>query len=115
MFKREPPRSQSCPLTCATSLWNWNRTTPSVLTACALRIGITVRTQNAGRHRAPDPMELSGFLGDHSGLVPDPKDGDLPLYKKDRDSLKKYESLFLTRFRFISSLKLETAVSIPTT
>ncbi len=90
MFKRESPQSQSFRLTCATSLWNWKWTVPSLLTVCAFLVGISVRAQDAGKHQAADSRKVSGFLGDYSGLAPDPKNGDLLIYEKDRDTLKKY-------------------------
>jgi hypothetical protein len=45
-------------------------------------IGFTVRAQ--------DSRPVSGFLGDYSGLVPDAKNGDLLVYEKDSNVLKKY-------------------------
>jgi hypothetical protein len=62
-----------------------------LLTICVLVIGFTVRAQDSSRQQqAPDGREVSGFLGDYSSLVPDPKNGDLLLYEKDANVLKKY-------------------------
>jgi len=62
-----------------------------LLTICVLVIGFTVRAQDSSsQQQAPDGREVSGFLGDYSGLVPDPKNGDLLLYEKDANVLKKY-------------------------
>jgi hypothetical protein len=56
-----------------------------------LVIGLTVRAQgSSSQQQAPDGREVSGFLGDYSSLVPDPKNGDLLLYEKDANVLKKY-------------------------
>src|SRR5580693_8417018 len=62
-----------------------------LLTICVLVIGFTVRAQDSSnQQQAPDGREVSGFLGDYSSLVPDPKNGDLLLYEKDVNVLKKY-------------------------
>jgi hypothetical protein len=45
-------------------------------------VGLAVRGQES--------RPVSGFLGDYSNLVPDAKNGDLLLYEKDRDAMKKY-------------------------
>jgi Protein of unknown function (DUF3313) len=56
-----------------------------------LVIGFTVRAQEASsQQQAPDGREVSGFLGDYSSLVPDAKNGDLLLYEKGTDVVKKY-------------------------
>jgi hypothetical protein len=58
---------------------------------CSLVVGFTVRAQDSsGQQQAPDGREVSGFLGDYSSLVPDAKNGDLLLYEKGTDVLKKY-------------------------
>jgi hypothetical protein len=53
-------------------------------------IGFTARAQDTAKQQAAASKEVSGFLGDYSGLAPDPKNGDLLLYEKDRDAMKKY-------------------------
>jgi uncharacterized protein DUF3313 len=72
-------------------LWNrrgiratphWQFVLVSLLGTCVLVIGFTVRAQEA--------RPVSGFLGDYSKLVPDAKNGDLLLYEKDANVLKKY-------------------------
>jgi hypothetical protein len=45
--------------------------------------------------RAQESRPVSGFLDDYSKLAPDPKNGDLLLYEKDRDALKKYNKFIL--------------------
>jgi hypothetical protein len=40
--------------------------------------------------RAQESRPVSGFLGDYSKLVPDAKNGDLLVYEKDPNVLKKY-------------------------
>jgi hypothetical protein len=62
----------------------------SRLTICVLVLGFAVQAQDSGKQQAPDSKELSGFLGDYSMLVPDAKNGDLLLYEKDPNILKKY-------------------------
>lgn len=61
----------------------------SLLTICAFVISFTVRAQDP-KQQTKDSREVSGFLGDYSGLVPDPKNGDLLLYEKNTSVLKKY-------------------------
>jgi hypothetical protein len=61
-----------------------------MLTICSLIVGITVKAQDEAKQQAAGSREVSGFLGDYSGLPPDPKNGDLLLYEKDRSSLRKY-------------------------
>ena len=63
----------------------------SLLTICVFLIGHTVHAQDSEKGQSPDAREVSGFLGDYSTLAPDPKNGDLLLYEKDRSVLKKYQ------------------------
>jgi len=60
----------------------------SLLTICVFLIGHTVHAQDLEKQQTPD-SEVSGFLGDYSTLTPDPKNGDLLLYEKDRSVLRK--------------------------
>jgi uncharacterized protein DUF3313 len=62
----------------------------SLLTICVLVIVFAVRAQGSAKEQAADSREVSGFLGDYTGLVPDAKNGDLLLYEKDTNVLKKY-------------------------
>jgi hypothetical protein len=62
----------------------------SLLTICVFLIGHTVHAQDSEKQQTPDSREVSGFLGDYSTLAPDPKNGDLLLYEKDRSVLRKY-------------------------
>ena len=82
------PQPQNCRVARATSLSQL--ACLSLLTICVLVIGITVRAQDSAKQQAPDSREVSGFLGDYSGLVPDAKNGDLLLYEKDVSVLRKY-------------------------
>jgi hypothetical protein len=95
--KRVAPQAQNCQVTRATSLSH--SAFLSLLTICVLVIGFTVQAQDSSNHQqsqdlakqqAPDSREVSGFLGDYSKLAPDPKNGDLLLYEKDSNVLKKY-------------------------
>jgi Protein of unknown function (DUF3313) len=61
----------------------------SLLAICVFVIGFTVRAQGSAKQQA-DSREVSGFLGDYSGLVPDAKNGDLLLYEKNASVLGKY-------------------------
>src|SRR5580700_258977 len=60
----------------------WRSILLSLFAVCAFIIGLTVRAQES--------RPVSGFLGDYSKLVPDAKNGDLLLYEKDPNVLKKY-------------------------
>jgi hypothetical protein len=61
---------------------HWRFAPLSLFATCVLVISFTVRAQES--------RPVSGFLEDYSKLAPDPKNGDLLLYEKDRDALKKY-------------------------
>jgi hypothetical protein len=61
---------------------HWRLALASLFAACVLVGGFTVRAQES--------RPVSGFLGDYSGLVPDAKNGDLLVYEKDSNVLKKY-------------------------
>jgi hypothetical protein len=82
------PQSPTCRVNRATS--PWKLACLSVAIVYALLIGISVRAQDAAKQQAGDSREVSGFLGDYSGLVPDAKNGDLLLYEKNPNVLKKY-------------------------
>jgi Protein of unknown function (DUF3313) len=62
----------------------------SWVTIWVILFGFTARAQDSAKQQAAASKEVSGFLGDYSGLTPDPKNGDLLLYEKDRDAMKKY-------------------------
>jgi hypothetical protein len=62
----------------------------SLHAAGVLVAGFTVRAQEPAKKEAADSRPVSGFLGDYSKLVPDAKNGDLLLYEKDANALKKY-------------------------
>ncbi|MFZ0580928.1 MAG: DUF3313 domain-containing protein [Candidatus Acidiferrales bacterium] len=67
-----------------------------LLIICTLAIGFTVRAQDpSSQQQAANGKEVSGFLGDYSNLTPDPKNGDLLLYEKDRSALKRYNKFML--------------------
>jgi hypothetical protein len=83
------PPSQPCRVTGASL---WKLACLSVLIS-ALPIGVTVRAHDAAKKQAADSRPVSGFLGDYSGLVPDAKNGDLLLYEKDPNVLKKYKQV----------------------
>jgi len=60
----------------------WRFVLLSLFATCVIVIGFAVRAQES--------RPVSGFLGDYSGLVPDAKNGDLLVYEKDANVLKKY-------------------------
>jgi hypothetical protein len=61
-----------------------------LLTIWVILFGFTARAQDSAKPQAADSEKASGFLGDYSGLAPDPKNGDLLVYEKDPNVLKKY-------------------------
>jgi hypothetical protein len=65
----------------------------SLLTFCGFVISFTVHAQDSADQQAP--KDASGFLGDYSGLAPDPRNGDLLLYEKDKEVMKKYHKFIL--------------------
>jgi Protein of unknown function (DUF3313) len=69
----------------------------SLLIICALVIGLIVRAQDSGTKQATDSREVSGFLGDYSGLVANPRNGDLLLYQKHMSVLTNYDKFILDR------------------
>jgi hypothetical protein len=60
----------------------WRFALLGLFSTCVIIMGFTVRAQES--------RPVSGFLGDYSGLVPDAKNGDLLVYEKDANVLKKY-------------------------
>ena len=74
------PQSQNRCVIPATSNWRFARL--SLFATCVFLVGLTVRGQES--------RPVSGFLGDYSKLVPDAKNGDLLVYEKDPNFLKKY-------------------------
>lgn len=77
---RVAPQSQNRRVIRATPHWRFALL--GLLATCVFVIGFTVRAQES--------RPVSGFLGDYSGLAPDAKNGDLLLYEKDANVLKKY-------------------------
>ena len=90
-------------------------TTLSVLTGSVLLIGITGRAQDSAKKQTAASKPVSGFLGDYSSLTPDPKNGDLLLYEKDRSAMKKYDKFIINPITiYLLPAKHETVVSILT-
>lgn len=67
----------------------------SLLTFCVLLIAFTLEAQDSTKQTTTVSRPVSGFLGDYSGLVPDPKNGDLLLYEKDKSLLARYNKFLL--------------------
>jgi hypothetical protein len=61
---------------------HWRFALLGLFVTCLIVIGLTARAQES--------RPVSGFLGDYSALVPDAKNGDLLVYEKDANALKKY-------------------------
>ncbi|HWY57888.1 MAG TPA: DUF3313 domain-containing protein [Terriglobales bacterium] len=67
----------------------------SLIAGSLLLIGLTTQAQDSSKPQESDSKEVSGFLGDYSGLYPDPKNGDLLIYEKSKDTLKNYRRFIL--------------------
>lgn len=67
----------------------------SLIAGSLLLIGFTTQAQDSAKPQEAEPREVSGFLGDYSGLYPDPKNGDLLVYEKNKDVLKNYRKFIL--------------------
>jgi len=67
----------------------------SLIAGSLLLIGFTALAQESSKPQEPESKEVSGFLGDYSGLYPDPKNGDLLIYEKNKDVLKNYRKFIL--------------------
>ena len=68
---------------------HWRFALLGLFATCLIVIGLTVRAQES--------RPVSGFLGDYSELVPDAKNGDLLVYEKDANGLKKYNKFIFER------------------
>lgn len=67
----------------------------SLIAGSLLLIGFTTQAQDSSKPQESESREVSGFLGDYSGLYPDPKNGDLLIYEKSKDSLKNYRKFII--------------------
>jgi hypothetical protein len=67
----------------------------SLIAGSLLLIGFTAQAQDSAKPQEAESREVSGFLGDYSGLYPDPKNGDLLVYEKNKDVLKNYRKFIL--------------------
>jgi len=53
------------------------------------------QAQDSAKQQDPPSRKVSGFLDDYSGLFPDPKNGDLLIYEKDKTALKTYHKFLI--------------------
>jgi hypothetical protein len=67
----------------------------SLTAGSLLLIGFTAQAQDSSKPQEAESKEVSGFLGDYSGLYPDPKNGDLLIYEKSKDALKNYRKFIV--------------------
>jgi hypothetical protein len=67
----------------------------SLIVGSLLLIGFTAQAQDSSKPQESESREVSGFLGDYSGLYPDPKNGDLLIYEKSKDTLKNYRKFII--------------------
>ncbi|HUJ93802.1 MAG TPA: DUF3313 domain-containing protein [Terriglobales bacterium] len=66
-----------------------------LLLTAMLLVNIAVRAQDSPAQQERPSKQVSGFLGDYSGLYPDPKNGDLLIYEKNKDVLKNYHKFLI--------------------
>jgi hypothetical protein len=86
---RDPDRHVTGGISLSQSLFR------SLIAGSLLLIGLTTQAQDSSKPQESDSKEVSGFLGDYSGLYPDPKNGDLLIYEKSKDTLKNYRKFIL--------------------
>jgi hypothetical protein len=67
----------------------------SLIAGSLLLIGFTTQAQDSSKPQEAESREVSGFLGDYSGLYPDAKNGDLLIYEKNKDVLKNYRKFII--------------------
>jgi Protein of unknown function (DUF3313) len=60
-----------------------------------LLIAFAARAQDASNVQDSESKDVTGFLGDYSALSPDPKNGDLLVYEKNKDVLKNYRKFII--------------------
>jgi hypothetical protein len=87
------PQPENCDVTRRTSLSQFVCT--SLIAGSLLLIGFTTQAQDSSKQQEAESKEVSGFLGDYSGLYPDPKNGDLLIYEKSKDALKNYRKFII--------------------
>jgi hypothetical protein len=88
-----PPQLRDCGVTPGISLSHC--VYMSLIVGSLLLFGLTTQAQDSSKPEEADSKEVSGFLGDYSGLYPDPKNGDLLVYEKNKDVLKNYRKFIL--------------------
>jgi hypothetical protein len=86
-------QTRDCDVTRGTSLSHF--VCMSLIAGSLLLIGFTTQAQDSSKPQESESREVSGFLGDYSGLYPDPKNGDLLIYEKSKDTLKNYRKFII--------------------
>ena len=67
----------------------------SLLGGSLLLVSVMTPAQDSAKQQEPPSRKVSGFLDDYSGLYPDPKNGDLLIYEKNKDVLKTYHKFLI--------------------
>jgi hypothetical protein len=67
----------------------------SLLGSSLLLVSFTTQAQDSAKQQEPPSKKVSGFLDDYSGLYPDPKNGDLLIYEKNKEVLKAYHKFMI--------------------
>jgi len=67
----------------------------SLLGCSLLLLSARTQAQDSAKQQEPPSKKVSGFLDDYSGLYPDPKNGDLLIYEKDKTALKPYHKFLI--------------------
>lgn len=87
------PQVRDCDVTRGASLSRF--LCMSLIASSLLLIGAPTQAQDSSKPQEPESRQVSGFLGDYSGLYPDPKNGDLLIYEKNKDALKNYRTFII--------------------
>ncbi len=65
------------------------------LLGSSLLLSVMTQAQDSAKEQETPSKRVSGFLDDYSGLSPDPKNGDLLIYEKNKEVLKTYHKFLI--------------------
>lgn len=66
-----------------------------LLGSSLLLVSVMTQAQDSATQQESPSRKVSGFLDDYSGLQPDPKNGDLLIYEKNKEVLKTYHKFMI--------------------
>jgi len=91
-------RSPIAPKSCSRHATRWLSASHLLwlsLLGSSLLLSAMTQAQDSAKQQELSSKSVSGFLDDYSGLYPDPKNGDLLIYEKNKDVLKTYHKFFI--------------------